>query len=111
MMRYDAIRRRCAQDISADLSKLFLDVIRSLNRTSTSKSRRSQIYLLSDLSTCRRSCPVVVRFPDIFAPFFPQTGLVLGVYETESEDNVVLTPTAIKYNELVNGKLLKNILL
>ncbi|KYN23336.1 E3 ubiquitin-protein ligase RFWD2 [Trachymyrmex cornetzi] len=40
-----------------------------------------------------------------------KTGLVLGVYETESEDNVVLTPTAAKYNELVNGKLLKNILL
>ncbi|KYM88755.1 hypothetical protein ALC53_02520 [Atta colombica] len=39
-----------------------------------------------------------------------KTGLVLGVYETESED-VVLTPTAAKYNELVNGKLLKNILL
>ncbi|XP_024887625.1 cytosol aminopeptidase-like [Temnothorax curvispinosus] len=40
-----------------------------------------------------------------------KTGLVLGVYETESEDNVVLTPTAAKYNDLVNGKLLKNILL
>ncbi|KAL6262665.1 hypothetical protein P5V15_005458 [Pogonomyrmex californicus] len=40
-----------------------------------------------------------------------KTGLVLGVYETENEDNVVLTPTAAKYNELVNGKLLKNIML
>ncbi|KAM0730597.1 hypothetical protein ACS0PU_002926 [Formica fusca] len=38
-------------------------------------------------------------------------GLVLGVYETESESNVVFTPTAAKYNELVNGKLLQNILL
>lgn len=36
---------------------------------------------------------------------------MLGVYETESESNVVFTPTAAKYNELVNGKLLKNILL
>ncbi|XP_011863940.1 PREDICTED: cytosol aminopeptidase-like [Vollenhovia emeryi] len=40
-----------------------------------------------------------------------KTGLVLGVYETESEDNVALTPTAAKYNELVKGKLLKHILL
>ncbi|KAL0132752.1 hypothetical protein PUN28_000469 [Cardiocondyla obscurior] len=38
-----------------------------------------------------------------------KTGLVLGVYETESED-VVLTPAAVKYNELVKGKLMKNIL-
>lgn len=43
--------------------------------------------------------------------FFLQKGLVLGVYETESESNVVFTPTAAKYNELVNGKLLQNILL
>lgn len=42
--------------------------------------------------------------------FFSQ-GLVLGVYETESESNVVFTPTAAKFNELINGKLLKNILL
>lgn len=42
---------------------------------------------------------------------FPQKGLVLGVYETEDESNVALTPTAAKYNGLVNGKLLKHILL
>jgi len=76
-MRYDAIRRRCAQDISADLSKLFLDVIRSLNRTLTSKSRQSQIYLLSDLFICRRPCPVDARSPDIFAPFFTD-GIGIG---------------------------------
>ncbi|XP_063977725.1 cytosol aminopeptidase-like isoform X2 [Diachasmimorpha longicaudata] len=35
-------------------------------------------------------------------------GLVLGVYEGEKSD-VVLTPSAAKYNELVNGKLLVNI--
>uniref|UniRef100_A0A0C9QXT8 LAP3_1 protein n=1 Tax=Fopius arisanus TaxID=64838 RepID=A0A0C9QXT8_9HYME len=35
-------------------------------------------------------------------------GLVLGVYEGEKND-VVLTPSAAKYNELVNGKLLENI--
>ncbi|XP_012220482.1 cytosol aminopeptidase [Linepithema humile] len=38
-------------------------------------------------------------------------GLVLGIYETENENNIALTPTATKYNELVNGRLLKNILL
>lgn len=53
------------------------------------------------------ACP-----PDIFAPLlFSQTGLVLGVYEIESENDIMLTPTATKYNELVNGKLLKNIIL
>ncbi|XP_015509984.1 cytosol aminopeptidase isoform X1 [Neodiprion pinetum] len=36
-------------------------------------------------------------------------GLVLGVYETEGQDGVRLTPTAVQYNELVNGKLLENI--
>ncbi|XP_012257991.2 cytosol aminopeptidase-like isoform X2 [Athalia rosae] len=36
-------------------------------------------------------------------------GLVLGVYEAESQDGVTLTPTAVKYNELVNGKLLESI--
>lgn len=34
-------------------------------------------------------------------------GLVLGVYNTD--DGVTLTPTAAKYNDLVNGKLLKHI--
>ncbi|KAF7995374.1 hypothetical protein HCN44_006481 [Aphidius gifuensis] len=38
-------------------------------------------------------------------------GLILGVYEGENKDDVVLTPTAAKYNELVNGKLLANIAL
>ena len=40
-----------------------------------------------------------------------QKGLVLGVYETEDESNVLLTPTAAKYDELVKGKLQKHILL
>ncbi|KAG7200869.1 hypothetical protein KM043_003232 [Ampulex compressa] len=39
-----------------------------------------------------------------------KTGLVLGVYETEGE-NVTLTPAAAKYDQLVQGKLLKNIIL
>ncbi|XP_076240163.1 cytosol aminopeptidase isoform X2 [Calliopsis andreniformis] len=38
-------------------------------------------------------------------------GLVLGVYEAEDECNISLTPTAAKYDELVKGKLQKNILL
>ncbi|XP_076300931.1 cytosol aminopeptidase-like [Lasioglossum baleicum] len=38
-------------------------------------------------------------------------GLVLGVYESEDESKISLTPTAAKYDELVNGKLQKNILL
>ncbi|XP_012288936.1 cytosol aminopeptidase isoform X2 [Orussus abietinus] len=38
-------------------------------------------------------------------------GLVLGVYETEGNDSVTLTPTAAKYNDLINGRLLKNICL
>ncbi|XP_076759280.1 cytosol aminopeptidase-like [Xylocopa sonorina] len=38
-------------------------------------------------------------------------GLVLGIYETEDESNISLTPTAAKYDALVNGKLQKNVLL
>ncbi|KOC71004.1 hypothetical protein WH47_04990 [Habropoda laboriosa] len=38
-------------------------------------------------------------------------GLVLGIYETDDESNISLTPTAAKYDELVKGKLQKNILL
>lgn len=40
-----------------------------------------------------------------------QKGLVLGVYETDDENKVVLTSTAAKYNELVKGQLWKYILL
>ncbi|XP_015600885.1 cytosol aminopeptidase isoform X2 [Cephus cinctus] len=38
-------------------------------------------------------------------------GLVLGIYEAEGKDGIALTPTAARYNEKVNGKLLKNICL
>ncbi|XP_017886445.1 cytosol aminopeptidase-like isoform X2 [Ceratina calcarata] len=38
-------------------------------------------------------------------------GLVLGVYETEDDRNIVLTPTAARYNEQVESKLQKSILL
>ncbi|KAK2575896.1 hypothetical protein KPH14_007265 [Odynerus spinipes] len=37
-------------------------------------------------------------------------GLVLGVYEADDE-SFTLTPTAAKYNERVQGKLLKHICL
>ncbi|XP_076164692.1 cytosol aminopeptidase isoform X2 [Ptiloglossa arizonensis] len=40
-----------------------------------------------------------------------KSGLVLGVYETEDERNISLTPTAAKYDAIVKGKLQKNILL
>ncbi|XP_008546913.1 cytosol aminopeptidase isoform X2 [Microplitis demolitor] len=36
-------------------------------------------------------------------------GLVLGVYEGDNSNDVILTPAAAKYNERVNGKLLTNI--
>ncbi|RLU25395.1 hypothetical protein DMN91_001551 [Ooceraea biroi] len=54
--------------------------------------RNSHLRFLSSVSTMKK-------------------GLVLGVYETEDESNVVLTPTATKYNALLNGKLVKNIVL
>ncbi|XP_066588327.1 cytosol aminopeptidase-like isoform X3 [Prorops nasuta] len=38
-------------------------------------------------------------------------GLVLGVYETDKDNVLLLTSTATKYNELANGKLLKTITL
>jgi len=49
---------------------------------------------------------LIVYSPDVI---FLQKGLVLGVYQTEDESNIVLTPTAAKYNESIDGKLLKNI--
>ena len=52
----------------------------------------SQLRFLSSVSTMKK-------------------GLVLGVYETEDESNISLTPTAAKYDELVKGKLQKQILL
>ncbi|KAL6446421.1 hypothetical protein ACFW04_001178 [Cataglyphis niger] len=64
----------------------------SFIRTKVSSHRNSLLRFFANVSTMKK-------------------GLVLGVYETESESNVVFTPTAAKYNELVNGKLLQNILL
>lgn len=54
-----------------------------------------------------------MEFPYIFEHNFRllQKGLVLGVYETDDENKVVLTSTAAKYNELVKGQLWKYILL
>lgn len=98
----DAIRRRVhVRDISGELSP----ICHKLLLVDVASIPNSRTYLLvDDLVT------IVAPSPDIFLlPSFSQTGLVLGVYETESEDNVVLTPTAAKYNELVNGKLLKSI--
>ncbi|XP_034943968.1 cytosol aminopeptidase-like isoform X2 [Chelonus insularis] len=56
----------------------------------------------------------VVRFGNSQLRFYSsclnmKKGLVLGVYEGENKDEVILTPTAAKYNEIVNGKLLTNI--
>lgn len=92
------------RDISGELSPIYHELLLVDVGDRTSTWIRFRICLLVDDSVA-----VVARSPDIFLLPFSQTGLVLGVYETESEDNVVLTPTAAKYNELVNGKLLKSI--
>lgn len=47
-----------------------------------------------------------------FYNYFQQKGLVLGIYESEKKDEnekINLTPAAIKYNEICDGKLLKQI--
>ncbi|XP_053975412.1 cytosol aminopeptidase-like isoform X2 [Hylaeus anthracinus] len=64
----------------------------SLIRGKSLQYGNSQLRFLSCISTMKK-------------------GLVLGVYETEDEKKISLTPTAAKYNELVKGKLQKNLLL
>ncbi|XP_074094410.1 cytosol aminopeptidase-like [Cotesia typhae] len=61
-------------------------------------SSRKTVHQLVTLSQrCYSSCSKMKR------------GLLLGVYEGDSGNDVVLTPAAAKYNELVNGKLVTNI--
>lgn len=38
-----------------------------------------------------------------------QKGLVLGVYKEEDKISVSLTPSAAKYNEITQGKLLDSL--
>lgn len=38
-----------------------------------------------------------------------QKGLVLGVYKEEGKNEVGLTPSAAKYNEITQGKLLDSV--
>lgn len=38
-----------------------------------------------------------------------QKGLVLGVYKEEGRNDVGLTPSAAKYNEITKGKLLDSV--
>ncbi|XP_043247808.1 cytosol aminopeptidase-like isoform X2 [Colletes gigas] len=64
----------------------------SLIRGKSLQYGNSQLRFLSCISTMKK-------------------GLVLGVYETEDDSKVLLTPTAAKYDELVKGKLQKSILL
>ncbi|XP_033324821.2 cytosol aminopeptidase [Megalopta genalis] len=64
----------------------------SLIRSKSLQYGNSQLRFLSCIATMKK-------------------GLVLGVYDSEDERKISLTPTAAKYDELVNGKLQKNILL
>lgn len=41
--------------------------------------------------------------------FLLQKGLVLGCYKEEGKSQVSFTPSAAKYNELTQGKLLESV--